>query len=164
MSRAIIPTAYFGVEGHPITSHLTFVVNPDSVLSPQTCHPWFVEMDHEMGNLQMYSLIPQQNNYQYVNHYYVEEKQPRVIGPFVFTDAWITSRHFVREFGDIQVHYSENLYSPLKAGSKLYFDSKPHPRIEITAPRFLEDREVLEVVGMVAPTGCQIESLLQRRS
>lgn len=164
MSRAIIPTASFGIEGHPVPSHLTFVVNPDAVLSPQTGHPWFVEMDHEMGNLQMYSLIPQKNNNQYVHHYYVEEKQPRVIGRFAFTDAWMTSRHFVREFGDIQVHYSENLYSPLRACGKLYFERRPHPRIEITAPRFLDDREVLEVVGMVAPTGCQIENLLQRRS
>lgn len=156
--------ASFGVQGHPVASHLTFVVNPDSVLAPQTGHPWFVEMDHEMGNMRMYSLIPQKNKTQFVHHYEVEEKRPRFIGPFSFTDAWMTTRHFVREFGDVEVHYSENLYNPLKASGKLYFEQKPHARIEITAPRYLEDREVLEVVEMVAPKECQIECLLQRQS
>lgn len=164
MSKAVIPLACFGIEGHPVPSHLTFVVNPDSILSPQTRHPWFVEMDHQMGHLQMYSLIPQKNNNQYVHHYQVEERRPRMIGKFVFTDAWMTTRHFIREFGDIQLHYSENLYNPSKANGKLYFNQKPHARIEITAPRFIDDREVLEVVGMVAPEGLQIENLLQRRS
>lgn len=156
--------ASFGVGGHPVPSHITFVVNADSVLSPQTSYPWIVEMDHEMGNMKMYSLIPQKNITQYVQHFEIEDRMPRFIGPFSFTDAWMTTRHFVREFGDVQLHYSENLYNPLKASGKLYFEEKAHARIEITAPRFLDDREVLEVVEMVAPKECRIESLLQRQS
>lgn len=165
MSKAVIPVACFGIDGHPVPSHLTFVVNPDSVLSPQTNHPWIVEMDHKMSDLSIYSLIPQkENTNQYVHHYTVERSNPRLIGSFVFTDAWMTTRHFVREFGDVEIHYSENLYNPLKAGNKLYFDQQPHPRIEITAPRFVDDREILEIVAAVAPGGCHIENLLQRRS
>lgn len=156
--------ACFGVDGKAAPSRLTFVVNPDCILSPQTGHPWYVEMDHEMGNMRMYSLVPKENNNQYTHHYYVEERLPRFIGKFAFTGAWMSSRHFIREIGDIHVHYSENLYNPLRAGDNLFFDRKPQPRIEVTAPRFLDDREVLDVLEMMAPTGCQIASLLQRRS
>lgn len=156
--------APFGVHGHPVESHLTFVMSADAVLTPQTGHPWFVEMNHEMDNLKMYSLIPQKTMNQYVQHYVVEERRPRIIGSFTFTDSWMTTRHTVREFGDVEIHYSENLYNPVKTNSKLFFNSRPHARIEIIAPRFLDDREVLDIVETVAPSGCQIEDLLQHRS
>lgn len=164
MSKAVIPMAPFGVQGRPVESHITFVVSPDAILAPQTGHPWFVEMNHEMGNLKMYSLIPQPNKNQYVQHFLVEEQRPRIIGSFSFTDSWMTTRHSVHEFADAEVHYSENFYNPLKTDTKLFFDTKPCARIEIIAPRFLDDREVLDIVGTVAPSGCQIEELLQRRS
>lgn len=158
----------FGLDrAEHVDSHLTFVISPDSVLTPQTGHPWFVEMDHEMGGLQMYSLIPTTHNpNQFVHHYeVVHNKHPRIIGPFVFTDAWMTTKHVVvHHDDDIQVHYSQNLYNPQRAGEKLYFDQQPCPRIEITSSRLIEDREVLQILNEVAPKGCQISSLLQRRS
>ena len=164
MSKAVIPMAAFSIDGTAMPSRICFTVNPDSVLTPQTGHTWHVEMDHEMGNMQMHSLIPLKHNNQFVGHYNVETKRPRFIGPFAFTDAYMKTRRFVREFGDIKVESSENLYNPLKTSAKLFFEDRPHRRIEITAPRLLDDREILEVVAMVAPTGYQIENLLQRQS
>lgn len=156
--------ASFDIEGKPAPSRICFRVSPDLVLAPQTGHMWHVEMDHKMGNMQMYSLVPQKSSTQFVSHYDICFKRPRFIGSFDFADAYMSTRRFIREFGDIQVESSHNLYNPVRAGDKLFFEERPHRRIEITAPRFLDDREVLEVVAMVAPKGCRIESLLQRQS
>ena len=145
-------------------SHTTFTVNPGIVASPQTNHPWFIEMDHEMGNLSFYSLIPQKNNAnQYVAHYEIESRRPRFIGSVDFMDVWMTTHHRYFMVRDAEIHLSQTLFSPLKADDKLYFDRPPMRRMEIIVPnRFIEDRELWSLLGEVFEKEYEIQSLVQR--
>jgi len=167
MSKAVIPIApdsLFDAALATVTlpSHATFMVNAWHVHSPQTGHPWYVEMDHEMGHLQMYSLIPQKNNNQFVSHYKIESRRPRFLGKFQYTDAWITSNHRIYNTDDMEVHFSQCLFHPERADNRLYFDRAPHKRIEIIVrDRLIEDREVLDLLAEIAPKGLEIRSLLQ---
>jgi hypothetical protein len=150
------------VEHLPSTT--TFVINQAAVHSPQTGHPWYLETDHEMGSTRFYSLIPQKNENQYVSHYRVESRRPRLLGNFSFTDAWLTTRHRFFRVDDAEFHFSETLFSPERADDKLYFGRPPHRRIEIVVPdRLIEDRELLALVGRVVSTEYEIPSLLQCR-
>lgn len=159
MSRAVIPVAPpCEWDAQMLPSSVTFVVNAGAVHSPQTGAPWYVEMDHQMGHMQMYSLVPQKNNNQYVSHYNIESRMPRFVGKFSFMDAWVTTHHRVFEVGDAEIHSAQVLYHPERADDKIYFDRAPHHRIEIVIPgRFVDDREVLDVLEE-----CQIQPLLQR--
>jgi hypothetical protein len=162
----MVPECIFGQwrEVSPIKSHTTFTVSPGMVAGPQTHHPWFIEMDHEMGNASFYSLIPQKNNAnQYVAHYEVESRRPRFIGSVDFMDAWITTHHQLFYSNDAEIHLSQVLFSPLKADDKLYFDRPPMHRMEVIVPnRFIEDRELLEILRPVFGTEYEIPSLVQR--
>jgi hypothetical protein len=169
MSRAVVPVVPESIFGKsrevvPVKSHTTFAVSPGMVASPQTHQPWFIEMDHEMGNLSFYSLVPQKNNAnQYVAHYEVESRRPRFIGSVQFTDAWMTTHHRVFLVRDAEIHLSQVFFSPLKADDKLYFDRPPMHRMEVIVPnRFIEDRELLEILQGVFGKGYEIQSLVQR--
>jgi hypothetical protein len=168
LTRAVIPIApdFLFYPDKPTTtlpSHITFTVNPWSVHSPQTGHQWFVEMEHDMAGVQMYSLIPQQNENHFATHYVVESQRPRFNGNFTFSDAWVTSHHRLLEMGGAEVHYSECLFHPERSGDKLYFDKAPQKRIEIIVPnRFIEDREIFALLEALVPKGCETRSLLQR--
>jgi hypothetical protein len=167
MSRAVIPIApqTLPLTGRTLPSHLTFSVNPKVVYSPSTGYPWLVEMDHKMQNLQMYSLVPQKNDNQYVSHYRIESRRPRFIGDFKFSDAWITTNHHMAEIDGLEVHVSQTLFCPVRTNNRLYFDKPPHHRIEIIAyDRFIGDREILEVLEKVLPLGTEIQHLLQCQS
>ena len=166
MSRAVIPVAPETVPWPSTTlaSHITFSVNPKVVYGPATGYPWFVEMDHKMQDLRMYSLVPQKNDNQYVSHYQVESRRPRFIGNFKFSDAWITTNHRLLEINGLEVHLSQTLFNPVRANGKLYFDKPPHRRIEIIAhDRFIEDREVFAVLEKILPAATEIQPLLQCR-
>lgn len=167
LSKAVLPVApeLFLVDATPLPSYLTFVVNPSVVHSPQTSHPWFVEMDHEMGSLNAYSLIPQPSNNQYVTHYHVENRMPRFLGKFQFSDAWLTTRCRLYEIEDLQFYLGDTFFHPSRADDKLYFDQPPVRRMEILVPgRFIGDRELLDHLEPLLPTGCEIRSLVQRQS
>ena len=161
----IVPESVFGAtrETEKLPSHVTFVVNPSAVFSPQTHHPWLIEMDHEMGSLATYSLIPQKSANQYVAHYQVEARRPRLVGNFQFTDAWLTTHHECFLVGDAEVHLSQTFFLPERADDKLYFGHPPMHRMEIVVPgRFIEDRELWSVLGEVVPKEYEIRSLVQR--
>lgn len=168
MSRAVIPTvpeSIFSAFRHtePLPSHVTFVVNASAVYAPQTHHPWLIEMDHEMGNLALYSLIPRPTINQYVAHYEVESRRPRFVGSVDFTDAWITTHHQCFLVKDAEIHLSQTLFSPVKADDKLYFDRPPMRRMEIVVrDRFIGDREIFDLLGAVVPKEYEIRSLVQR--
>lgn len=168
LSRAIlplVPESAFQVQGEPLPSTLTFMVNAQSVHSPQTGYPWFVETDHQMGRMAFYSLIPQKTDNQYVSHYRVESRRPRFLGNFEFIDAWLTTNHRVLMKNDTEIHFSQTLFHPEKADDKLYFPNVPKNRIEIIVPgRFIEDREIWGLLGEILPAGSQIQSLVQCRS
>ncbi len=166
LSRAILPVAPELIlpPMELIPSHITFAVNPGAVHSPQTGHPWYVEMDHNMQHMRMYSLVPQPTTNQYVSHFRVESKRPRFIGKFTFSDAWVTSHHRLLLIDDLEVHISQCLFNPERAHDKLYFDHPPHSRVEIVAPnRFIEDREIVALLEKLLPKGSETRSLLQRR-
>jgi hypothetical protein len=169
MSRAVIPAVPESIfaqvrESIPIQSHITFTVSPGIVVAPQTHHSWFIEMDHEMGSMRTYSLIPQKNNdNQYVAHYKVETSRPRFLGPVEFTDAWMTTHHQVIHVNDAEIHFSQSLFSPVKADDKLYFNRPPMHRVEVLVPnRFIEDRELWQILSPVFGKEYEIRSLVQR--
>jgi hypothetical protein len=148
-----------------LPSTVTFLVNPGDVHSPQTGHHWYVEMNHDMGNISLYSLIPQKTDNQYVAHYRVESRRPRFIGDFNYTDAWVTTHHKILQKNDAEIHFSQTLFSPDRANDKIYFSRPPKNRIEVIVPnRFIEDREIWEILDGVVPREYQIGSLLQRQS
>lgn len=152
----------FDWPGTTLPSHLTFSVNPKVVYSPSTGYPWFVEMDHNMQGLAMYSLVHQKSDNQYVSHYHVESRRPRFIGNFRFSDAWLTTNHRLLEMDGLEIHLSQTFFSPVRDHQKLYFDNPPHRRIEIIASnRFIEDREVFAVLEKILPQGSRIQPLLQ---
>lgn len=167
LSKAVIPVVPESVFSKPwpttrVASHITFTVNPGLVASPQTHHPWFIEMDHEMGNLSFYSLIPQKNN-AYVAHYEVDSRRPRFLGSVDFMDVWMTTHHEYFMLYDAEIHLSQTLFSPRKADDKLYFDRPPMRRMEIIVPdRFIEDRELWSLLGEVFGKEYEIQSLVQR--
>jgi hypothetical protein len=145
-----------------LPSTVTFVINPADVHSPQTGYPWHVEMDHEMGSLDFYSLIPQKSDNHYVTHYRVERRRPRLLGNFRFTDAWMTTNHRVVTENGIEIHFSQTLFNPERANDKLYFSRPPHNRMEIVVHgRFIEDRELYSLLERVVPREYKIPSLLQ---
>lgn len=166
MSRAVIPRVPESVfsawrSAEQLVSHVTFVINASAVYAPQTHHPWYVEMDHEMGNLSMYSLIPKPTINQYVAHYEVESRRPRLL-ELEFTDAWITTHHQCFFVKDAEIHLSQTLFSPMKADDKLYF-KQPQRRMEIIVrDRFIEDREILSLLDGVVPKEYETRSLVQR--
>lgn len=170
LSRAIIPLvpeSVFGVDrlAEPLPTVLTFMVNPQAVHSPQTGYPWFVETDREMGQMSIYSLIPQKNNNQYVSHYRVESRRPRFVGDFHFIDAWLTTNHRLLMKNDTEIHFSQTLFNPERADDKLYFDRVPKNRIEVIVPnRFIEDRELWTILEGILPEKSQIQPLVQRQS
>lgn len=170
MSKAVIPVVPESVfsaarEVIPKFSTLTFVVSPDSVYSPQTGYPWFLEMGHEMQNLHAYSLIPQKSENQYVSHYQVETRQPRFIGKFGFTDAWLSTHCRTFRVGDAEVTLSQTFFSPKRADDKLYFDNAPTHRMEIVLyDTLIEDRELWTLLETVVPKEYEIRSLVQRLS
>ena len=170
MSRAIIPIVPESIfsacrECEDLPSHVTFVVNASAIYAPQTHQPWYIEMDHEMGNLAFYSLVPRSTTNQYVAHYEVESRRPRLMGPVDFTDAWITTHHKCFRVEDAEIHLSQTLFSPVKADDKLYFDRPPMRRMEIIVrDRFIEDRELCDLLGAVVPKEYEIRSLVQRLS
>lgn len=161
MSRAIIPVAKaFPFTGDMSPSRVTFMVNAGVVHSPQTGAPWFVDSDHNMNHMEIYSLVPHQTTNEYVGHYTIEHSMPRFFGPFKFVDAWVTTNHRVICHGDAEIHYSKTLFHPERAQDKLYFSRDPHERIEIVIPdRFADDREILQILKE-----CGIEHPLQRLS
>jgi hypothetical protein len=167
MSRAVIPRVPESVfsawrSAEHLVSHVTFVVNASAVYAPQTHQPWFIEMDHEMGNLSFYSLVPRQSINQYVAHYEVESRRPRFL-ELEFTDAWITTHHQCFLVKDAEIHLSQTLFSPVKADDKLYFDRAPTRRMEIVVrDRFIEDREIWSLLAEVVPREYEIRSLVQR--
>jgi hypothetical protein len=168
MSRAVIPVVPESIfSAHRVSehlpSHITFVVNAAGVYAPQTHQPWFVEMDHEMGNLSFYSLVPIASTNQYVAHYEVESRRPRFVGDVDFTDAWITTHHRWFPVEDAEIHLSQTLFSPVKADDKLYFDRPPMNRMEIIVrDRFIEDREIWSLLETLVPKEYEIRSLVQR--
>jgi hypothetical protein len=168
MSKAVIPAVPESVfsawrEMEDLASHVTFTVNASAVYAPQTHHPWFVEMDHEMSNLAFYSLIPRPSINQYVAHYDVESRRPRFVGTVEFTDAWITTHHKCFLVDDAEIHLSQTLFSPVKADDKLYFDRPPMRRMEIIVrDRFIEDREIWNLLAAVVPKEYETRSLVQR--
>lgn len=169
LSRAVIPVVPESIFSKQrattrVASHITFTVNPGMVASPQTQHPWFIEMDHEMGNLFFYSLVPQKNNAnQYVAHYEVYSRRPRFVGSVDFIDVWMTTHHEYFTIHDAEIHLSQTLFSPLKADDKLYFNRPAMHRMEIIVPdRFIEDRELWDILGGVFGKEYEIQSLLQR--
>lgn len=166
MSVAVIPMVPESVfcahrEASSFPSTITFMVNAAEVYSPQTGHPWFVEMDHEMGSPSFYSLVPQKSDNLYVAHYRVETRRPRLNGDFKFMDAWLTTNHTVCG----HVHFSRTFFNPERANDKLYFNREPKPRIEVIVPgQFIGDREIFQILEPFVPKEYRIESLLQRQS
>ena len=163
----MVPESIFSTprESEDLPSHVTFMVNASTVYAPQTHQPWYIEMDHEMGNLAFYSLIPKPTINQYVAHYEVESRRPRLVGPVEFTDAWITTHHKCFLVGDAEMHLSQTLFSPVKADDKLYFDRPPMRRMEIVVrDRFIEDRELWSLLETVVPKEYETRSLVQRQS
>lgn len=148
-----------------VPSHLTFAVNPRHVYAPQTGYAWYIEMDHNMQNERMFSLIPQKSDNQYVCHYQVESRRPRFVGKFVFSDAWITTNHHMMDFDGIEVHMSQRFYNPERTHDKLFFNGNPVRQIEVVATdRLIGDREIFDVLERVLPWGSEIPKLLQRQS
>lgn len=168
LSRAVIPVVpeLFLTEATPVPSYLTFMVNPSVVQSPQTGYSWYVEMDHEMGGVHSYSLVPaNENPNEFVGHYFVESRMPRFLGKFEFSDCWLTSKCRLYEIDDFQFYLADVFFHPEKADDKVYFDQPPVRRMEVLVPgRFIEDRELLCCLDPILPRGCEIENLLQRRS
>lgn len=120
-------------------------------------------MDHEMGNTKAYSLVPQKNDSQFVSHYRVEKRTPRFVA-WRFTDCWVTTHHRMQQVGDAEIHFSQTFFNPERAYDKLYFSRGAKHRIEIIVPgRFIEDREIYDLLRDVVPTEYQIGSLLQRQ-
>lgn len=142
-----------------LPSTVTFVVGPGQVLSPQTGHHWYVEVDHDMKNPRFFSLIPQASPH----HVLVESRRPRFTS-FVFTDAWMTTNHHFFLLEDMEVHVSRSFFNPEKADDKLYFDRAPFYRMEVLVPdRFIEGREILDALRRVVPPEFEIDSLAQRQ-
>jgi hypothetical protein len=170
MSRAVVPSVPESIfsgwrESEDLPSHVTLVVNATTVYAPQTHQPWYIEMDHEMGNAAFYSLVPKATVNQYVAHYEVESRRPRLVGSVQFTDAWITTHHKLFLVKDAEIHLSQTLFSPLKADDKLYFDRPPMRRMEVVVrDRFIADRELWEILETVVPREYEIRSLVQRQS
>lgn len=163
LTKAVIPMAPESlrpVAGEKLPSIITFMVNPTDVYSPQTGHPWFIEMDHEMNNPSMYSLIPQKSDNKYANHYRVDRRRPRFAGEFKFADAWLATNRVV----DNEIHWSQTFFHPQKANDKLYFDRPPYSRIEIVADGLIGDREIFQILERIVPKEYEIQSLLQRQS
>lgn len=168
MSKAVLPMVPESVfsaarETMHLPSFVTFMISPDMVYSPQTGHPWYLEMGHEMQRLKAYSLVPQKSENQYVSHYQVESRQPRFTGKFQFADAWLTT--YCRSFcvGDFQFTLSQTFFHPERADDKLYFDRTPMHRMEIVVQdRLIEDRELWTVLEEVVPKEYGIRSLVQR--
>ena len=165
LSKAVIPLAPGGVYQvmHTLVpSHITFTVNPRQVVAPQTGHVWYVEMDHNMQNRRMYSLVPQKSDNQYVRHYRIESTMPRVAGKFVFMDAWMTTNHHVMEVDGIEVHMSQRFYNPDRTTDRLFFKGEPVRQIEVMAPFLIGDREIFHALEQVLPPGSETEQLVQR--
>ena len=163
LTKAVIPMAPESLRplhGTPLPSTITFMVNAADVYSPQTSHPWFVEMDHEMNSLDIYSLIPQKSDNLYAVHYSVEKRRPRFNGEFKFMDAWLTTNHIVSD----NIHWSQTFFHPERANDKLYFNRPPHSRMEIVVEGFIGDREIFQLLERVVPKEYEIRSLLQRQS
>lgn len=148
------------LKGELLPSTITFMVNAAEVYSPQTGHPWFVEMDHEMGSTNIYSLIPQKSDNVYAAHYLVEKRRPRLNGEFKFMDAWLTTNHIVSD----GIHWSQTFFHPERANDKLYFGRPPHSRMEIVVEGFIGDREIFQILERVVPKEYEIAKLLQRQS
>lgn len=141
-----------------VPSTITFVVGPDQVVSPQTGHQWYIQMEHDMSNPRFYSLIPENPI-----HFRVEERRPR-LHCFRFTDAWVTTNHHVFSIGDMEVHISKTLFNPERADDKLYFGRAPFCRMEVLVPdRFIGDREILDALRPALQTEFEIDSLVQRQ-
>jgi hypothetical protein len=146
-------------ETEPLPTTVTFMVNAAQVYSPQTGHPWFIEMDREMSSPKIYSLVPQKSDNQYVSHYRVETRRPRFNSEFEFMDSWVTTNH--RFCGPI--HFSQTFFNPERANDKLYFERPPKYRMEILVPGFIGDREIFQILETVVPKEYEIRSLLQRQ-
>lgn len=144
----------------PLPSTATFMIGAAEVYSPQTGYPWFVEMDHEMKDPFLYSLIPQKSDNQYVSHYRVETRRPRLNEKFNIMDAWLTTHHC--HSGPI--YFSQTFFNPERANDKLYFDRPPKLRMEVIVPGFIGDREVFRILEGVVSKEYRIEQLLQRQS
>lgn len=153
------PESIFTGETNPLPSMVTFMVGAAEVYSPQTGYPWFIEMDHEMKDPFLYSLVPQKSDNQYVSHYRVETRRPRFNDNFKLMDAWLTTNH--HHSGP--VYFSQTFFSPERANDKLYFNRTPKSRIEVVVPGFIEDREIFQILEGVVSKEYQIEQLLQRR-
>lgn len=153
------PESFLDGETTPLPSMVTFMVGAAEVYSPQTGHPWFIEMDHEMKDPFLYSLVPQKSDNQYVSHYRVETRRPRFNNNFKFMDAWLTTNHRHKE----HVYFSQTFFSPERANDKLYFKLPPKSRIEVVVPGFIGDREIFQILKGVVSKEYQIENLLQRR-
>ena len=156
MSKAVIPNApetLMDLGKTPQPSRVTFLV-----------HPWRIEMNHDMSDLQFHSHTPNpENQNEFVAHYWVESKHPRFTS-FAYADAWIATNHKYSHYGPFEIHTSRCFFHPKKADDKLYFDSPPSNRIEIVADGFIEDREILRLLEGVVPREYEIRSLLQRQS
>lgn len=150
MSKAVVPSAPLSVyeqfRGEPLPSLVTFMVED-----------WFVEMDHEMGSLRTFRLLPQKTANQYVAWYEVDERRPRF--DFSVVDAWLSTQRHCLKMGHIDVITSRTFFSPEKADDKLYFGRPPHYRIEFQSEQLIEDREIL---CLLSQSGYEIPSLLQR--
>lgn len=151
-----------------LPSRITFQVGATHVLTPQTNHNWYFEMDHEMGGLEHYSLVPEESKTEFVSHYHVVNERPRLIGDPQFSDAWITTHHGVHTTpAGLELHFSRTLFNPVRTprDEEWCFTRQPKTRLEVVAPgRFIEDREVLEALAVSGvATESEIRSLLQRR-
>lgn len=167
MSRIVIPDAILPVhqETAPLPTTITFLVNPQSVHSPQTGHPWYIETDHEMKNVSTFSLIPQKSSNQYVAHYRVESRRPRFLVDFQFMDAWLTTNRKVLTTASAEVYFSQTLFYPERADDKLYFQGGAKHRIEVLVPgRFIEDREGWRILEELFPGEYRIRELVQCQS
>ena len=164
LSRIVIPNSLLPItlEAKLLPTTITFVVNPQSVHSPQTGHSWYIEADHEMKNMSLFSLIPKKSDNQYVAHYEVESRRPRFLVDFQFMDAWLTTNHKVYSTNNIEIHQSQTFFYPERADDKMYFQGDPKHRIEILVPgRFIEDREGWAIVKEMFPDQPHIQELLQ---
>ena len=154
------PESLRPLDADPLPSTITFMVNAGDVYSPQTGHPWFIEMDHEMGNPAIYSLIPQKSDNKYAAHYHVDRRRPRFNGEFKFMDAWLTTNHVVSD----NIHWSQTFFHPERANDKLYFNRPAHSRMEVVVEGFIGDREIFQLLERVVPKEYEIASLLQRHT
>lgn len=148
----------------PVPSRVTFQVSHVNVISPQTGHPWYIEMEHDMKNMRAYSLVPvQENTNRYVHHYREISELPRLLHDPEFSDAWITSHHRVHQTPRYEIHFSQNLYCPTSYGDRLYFPSEPRNQVEVLIPgRFIEDQEFFHLLRSLGEL--EIRRLSEHRS